>query len=51
MFGKIRKRDGRVVDFDPLKIKSAIVKAGEAKGEFGKKEAAELTDHGHWVHK
>ena len=43
MFEKIRKRDGRVVEFDPLKIKSAIAKAGEATGELGKKEAARLT--------
>jgi len=44
VFEKIRKRDGRFFDFDPLKIKSAIAKAGEATGEFGKKEASRVTD-------
>ena len=44
MLEKIRKRDGRVVDFDSLIIKAAIAKAGGATGEFGKKEAAGLTD-------
>jgi ribonucleoside-triphosphate reductase len=40
---KIQKRDGRVVDFDSSKITAAIVKAGNATGEFGEKEAKKLT--------
>ncbi|MCB9482284.1 MAG: ribonucleoside triphosphate reductase [Desulfobacteraceae bacterium] len=43
MFEKIRKRDDRVVDFDPSKITNAIKKAGEATGEFTEKEAKKLT--------
>ena len=31
---KVRKRDGRIVDFDPSKITVAIFKAGRATGEF-----------------
>ncbi|RLF26678.1 MAG: hypothetical protein DRN05_06695, partial [Thermoplasmata archaeon] len=30
MFRKIRKRDGRIEDFDPERITNAIAKAGEA---------------------
>src|SRR3989344_3316539 len=40
----IRKRDGRVVDFDANKISVAIRKASEATGEFGEKEAKRLAD-------
>jgi anaerobic ribonucleoside-triphosphate reductase len=40
---KIRKRDGRVVAFNPSKITTAVLKAGEATGEFKKKEAAQIT--------
>ncbi len=43
MFKKIRKRDGRIVKFDPEKITNAIAKAGEATGEFDRKIAERLT--------
>ncbi len=43
MFEQIKKRDGRVVEFDSTKITSAIAKAGEATGEFSEREARKLT--------
>lgn len=43
MFDQIRKRDGRIADFDSSKITQAIRKAGEATGEFTEKEAKKLT--------
>ena len=43
MFEKIKKRDGRVVEFDSLKITAAIAKAGKATGEFEEREARKLT--------
>uniref|UniRef100_A0A7C4RT80 Ribonucleoside triphosphate reductase n=1 Tax=Desulfatirhabdium butyrativorans TaxID=340467 RepID=A0A7C4RT80_9BACT len=43
MFESIRKRDGRIVPFDPSKITAAIAKAGAATGEFGEREAKKLT--------
>lgn len=43
MFKKIKKRDGRVVDFDSSKITAAIAKAGQATGEFSEREARKLT--------
>ncbi len=43
MFEKIKKRDGRVVEFDSTKITAAIFKAGGATGEFEEKEAKKLT--------
>ena len=43
MFEKIKKRDGRVVEFDSPKITAAIAKAGKATGEFGEREARKLT--------
>ncbi len=43
MFTSIKKRDGRVVDFDASKITAAIAKAGKATGEFDLKEAKKLT--------
>ncbi|MBF0117324.1 MAG: ribonucleoside triphosphate reductase [Desulfobacterales bacterium] len=43
MFEKIKKRDGRIVEFDSSKITSAIFKAGKATGEFDEKEARKLT--------
>ena len=43
MFDQIRKRDGRIADFDSSKITRAIQKAGEATGEFNEKEARKMT--------
>ena len=43
MFQKIRKRDGRIVKFNADKISQAILKAGQATGEFGEKTAKQLT--------
>ena len=40
---KIRKRDGRIVDFDSERIVHAVRKAGEATGEFGEETARQLT--------
>ncbi len=44
MIRKIRKRDGTVVDFNPVKITEAIWKAAQAVGGKDYKRAAELTD-------
>jgi ribonucleoside-triphosphate reductase len=43
MFENIRKRDGRVVEFDSSKITSAVARAGKATGEFGERDAKKLT--------
>ncbi len=43
MFQEIKKRDGRVVEFDSTKITAALAKAGAATGEFGEREARKLT--------
>ncbi|MDD5040438.1 MAG: ribonucleoside triphosphate reductase [Patescibacteria group bacterium] len=43
MFKKIKKRDGRIVDFDPKRILNAIEKAGLATGEFNGGESKHLT--------
>ncbi|MBN2830586.1 MAG: ribonucleoside triphosphate reductase [Candidatus Cloacimonetes bacterium] len=43
MFEAVRKRNGLIARFDSNKITQALVKAGEASGEFGKKEAVKLT--------
>ncbi len=43
MFEQIKKRDGRVAAFDSSKITSALVKAGEATGEFNGRDAKKLT--------
>lgn len=43
MFENIKKRDGRVLEFDSSKIKSAILKSGKATGEFEEREAKKLT--------
>lgn len=43
MFESIRKRDGRIVGFDSLKITSAIAQAGKAAREFDEREARKLT--------
>jgi ribonucleoside-triphosphate reductase len=42
MFEKVKKRDGRLDDFDPAKITSAITKAGKATGEFGERDARKM---------
>jgi len=44
MFKKIRKRNGKIVDFDVQKIAGAIAKAGKASGEFGDEVAKKLAD-------
>jgi len=44
MIRKIRKRDGTVVDFNPVKITDAIWKAAQAVGGKDYKRAAALTD-------
>ena len=43
MFEEIKKRDGRVVEFDSSKITAAIATAGKATGEFDEREARKLT--------
>jgi len=43
MFENIKKRDGRIVEFDSSKITAAIAKAGKASGEFEEREAKKLT--------
>ena len=43
MFDSIKKRDGRIIEFDSSKITSAIARAGKATGEFGESEAKRLT--------
>ncbi|MBT3311143.1 MAG: ribonucleoside triphosphate reductase [Desulfobacterales bacterium] len=43
MFEKIKKRDGRIVEFDSIKITAAIAKAGEVTGEYEEREAKKLT--------
>jgi ribonucleoside-triphosphate reductase len=40
---KIKKRDGRIVQFDSAKITAAIAKAGKASSEFDQREARKLT--------
>ncbi len=45
MIRKIRKRDGKVVDFNPVKITNAIWKAAEAVGGKDYKKATKLTDN------
>lgn len=43
MFEQIKKRDGRIVEFDSTKITAAIAKAGTITGEFAEREARKLT--------
>ncbi|MCP4114511.1 MAG: ribonucleoside triphosphate reductase [Desulfobacteraceae bacterium] len=43
MFEKIKKRDGRVAEFDSSKISDAIAKSGIETGEFDDREAKKLT--------
>jgi ribonucleoside-triphosphate reductase len=44
MIRKIKKRDGKIVDFNPVRITEAIWKAAQAVGGKDYKKAAELTD-------
>jgi ribonucleoside-triphosphate reductase len=44
MIRKIRKRDGKISDFNPIKITEAIWKAAQAVGGKDYRKAAELTD-------
>ncbi len=44
MIRKIRKRDGKIADFNPIKITEAIWKAAQAVGGKDHRKAAELTD-------
>ena len=44
MIRKIRKRDGKVVDFNPIKITNAIWQAAQAVGGKDYKKSVELTD-------
>lgn len=39
---KVRKRDGRKVPFEPVRVVDALHKAGQATGEFGHDEAQRL---------
>jgi anaerobic ribonucleoside-triphosphate reductase len=43
VFEQIKKRDGRIVEFDSSKITAAIAKAGKATAEFGDRETRKLT--------
>ncbi|MFA5719411.1 MAG: ribonucleoside triphosphate reductase, partial [Desulfobulbaceae bacterium] len=43
MFEQIKKRDGRIVEFDSTKITAALAKAGAVTGEFTEREARKLT--------
>ena len=43
VFETIKKRDGRILDFESAKITSAIAKAGKATAEFDQREARKLT--------
>ncbi len=43
VFEEIRKRNGRIVEFDSSKITAAIAKAGKATGEFDIREAKKMT--------
>ena len=42
MFENIKKRDGRIIEFDSSKITSAIARAGKATGEFGERGAEKV---------
>jgi ribonucleoside-triphosphate reductase len=44
MIRKIRKRDGKISDFNPIKITNAIWKAAQAVGGKDHRKAAQLTD-------
>jgi len=43
VFEQIKKRDGRIQEFDSKNITNAIAKAGKATGEFSDREAKKLT--------
>ena len=43
MFTHIKKRDGRIVEFNSSKITSAIASAGRATGEYDEIEAHKLS--------
>lgn len=43
MFEQIKKRDGRIQEFDSKNITEAVAKAGKATGEFTEREAKKLT--------
>ena len=43
MFESIKKRDGRIVEFDSTKITHAITTAGQASGEYEEREAKKMT--------
>jgi len=43
MFKEIKKRDGRIVEFNSSKITAAIASSGKATGEFEEIEARKLT--------
>lgn len=43
MIKQIKKRDGRIVEFDSSKITAAILKAGQATEEFGARESKKMT--------
>ena len=43
MFEKIKKRNGRVLEFDSSKITNALAKAGQVTGEFEERDAKKLT--------
>lgn len=43
MIEQIKKRDGRVMEFDSSKITEAIAKAGKASGEYTDREAKKMT--------
>ncbi len=45
MIRKIRKRDGKIADFNPIRITNAIWKAAQAVGGKDHRRAAELTDN------
>ncbi|MCF7918364.1 MAG: ribonucleoside triphosphate reductase [Candidatus Cloacimonetes bacterium] len=45
MFDYIRKRDNKLVKFEPEKITQVLVKAGDASGEFGVEQAKKITLH------
>jgi len=42
MFENIKKRDGRIIEFNSSKITSAIARAGKATGEFGERRAEKI---------